>query len=124
MHCRLINLIKLNLIYKKKFIRLKLNKYELKLIKILIKVNVIKFIKKNEDKYDIFLSYFDEKPIFQNLINVSKPSKPIFISCKTLKYITNKYKIVIILSTNKGLLTNFEAIQNNIGGMVILKLWN
>jgi len=124
MKINIINLIKLNLIYKKRKFRIKLNKNEYNLIKMLIKINLIKFIKKNNNTYDIFLNYLNNRPLFNNIKNVYKSSKLIFISNKKLKYITNKYKVILVLNTNKGILTNYEAINLNVGGIIILKLWN
>jgi ribosomal protein S8 len=118
-----MNIIKINLLLKKKIVKLKLNKYQLKLIKSLIKINIIKFVKKKSNSnFIIYLNYLNEKPIFQNIINIYKPSKPILVSFKLLKNMTNKHKIILILNTNKGLLTNFEAIQLKIGGQLLLKL--
>jgi ribosomal protein S8 len=122
MKSNIINLIKLNLIYKKRKIRVKLNNYEYNLIKVLMKLNIIKFIKKNNTSYDIFLNYLDGRLMFNNIKNAYKPSKLVFISYKKLKYITNKYKVILILNTNKGVLTNFEAINMQVGGIIILKL--
>lgn len=124
MKTNIINLIKLNLIYKKRKFRIKLNKNEFNLIKMLVKINLIKFIRKNKNSYDIYLNYLNNRPLFSNIINTNKSSKLIFISNKKLKYITNKYKILLILNTNKGILTNFEAINLKVGGIIILKLWN
>jgi ribosomal protein S8 len=122
MKANIINLVKLNLIYKKRIVRTKLNKYEYNLLKALIKINLIKFIKKNEFSYDIFINYLGNRPLFNNIKNVYKSSQLIFISNKKLKYITNKHKIVLILNTSKGILTNYEAIEMGIGGVIILKL--
>jgi ribosomal protein S8 len=122
MKANVINLIKLNIIYKKRIVRTKLNKYEYNLIKTLIKINLIKFVKKNKFTYDIFINYLNSKPIFNNIKNTYKPSKLIFISKKKLKYITDKHKVILILNTNKGILTNFEAINMGVGGIIILKL--
>lgn len=122
MHIKIVNLIKLNLIYKKRKIRVKLNKYEFNLIKFLIKINLIKFVKKNNKNYDIFFNYINNKPIFRNIKNISKPSRSVFITNKKLKYISNKHKTLFLLNTNKGILTNLEAINMKIGGLIILKL--
>jgi ribosomal protein S8 len=122
MKFNIINLVKLNLIYKKRKIRIKLNKYEYNLVKFLIKINLIKFIKKNNKNYDIFFNYIYNKPIFRNIKNISKPSRPVFISNKKLKFISNKYKSIFLLNTNKGILTNLEAINMKVGGLIIFKL--
>jgi ribosomal protein S8 len=122
MHIKIINNIKLSQKYKKGVLRLKLNKHELNIIKILIKVNIIKFVKRDEDIFNIYLNYFNQKPIFQNITIISKPSKPVFISYKMLKHITLKYKFILIINTNKGVLTNFEALKNKLGGVLMIKL--
>jgi ribosomal protein S8 len=124
MHTNLINNIKLNLKYKKKMIRLNLNRYEISIINILIKINIIKFIKKNKNKFDIYLNYFNNKPIFQNITNISKSSKYVYVSYNIVKYITNKYKIIFIINTNKGVITNFEAVKCKTGGILIAQIWN
>ena len=119
---KIINTIKINLMYKKKLIKLKLNKYELNIIKALMKINLIKLVKKNNNHYFIYLNYFEDEPLFKNIVNLNKSSKPIFITYNMLKYITYKYNIIIILNTNKGVLTNFEALNYKLGGVLILKL--
>lgn len=121
MFFKLINKIKLALKYKKKIIRTKLNKKDMNLIKIFVKLNLIKIIKKCEhNNYNIILN---NNCLLKNIKNLYKPSSKYAISYKELKKITTKKKLLIILSTNKGLITNLESIKKKTSGILIMKLY-
>ncbi len=122
MFYKLINLIKINYSFKKKFFLLNLKKNELHFCKILIKYNYIKYIKiTNNKKIIIFLNYTNNKNIFY-IKNLYKPSLPKFIKIKELNKLNASKKYVYILSTNQGLITNIEALNKNIGGILLAKL--
>jgi len=121
MDFNLINLIKLNLIYKKKIIKYKFYKKNINIIKILINLNIIKYVKKNNTNIFIYLNNFYKKNYLNSFY---KPSNSIFLKIKIIKKITLKKKWIFLISTNKGILTNFEAIKKNIGGLLILKIRN
>lgn len=122
MFYKLINNIKISIIYKKKLIRLNLNKKELILIKILIKLNIIKFIKHyKNNKFDIIINQNNN---FKNIKNLFKPGQKISISKNELQKITSKNNLILILSTNKGILTNFEALKKKTSGFLIMKISN
>ena len=88
MFYRLINNIKIAIIYKKKLIRLNLNKTEINFLKILLKLNIIKFIKKNKNnRYDIIINHNNN---FKNIKNLFKPGQKISISLNELKKLTFK----------------------------------
>ena len=122
MFYRLINNIKIAIIYKKKLIRLNLNKTEINFLKILLKLNIIKFIKKNKNnRYDIIINHNNN---FKNIKNLFKPGQKISISLNELKNLSFKKNWILILSTNKGVLTNFEAIKKKTSGFLIMKISN
>jgi len=88
MFYKLINNIKIATIYKKKLIRLNLNKSEINLIKILLKLNIIKFIKLNKNnQYDIIINHNNN---FKNIKNLFKPGQKISISMDELKILSFK----------------------------------
>jgi hypothetical protein len=89
MNCELINLIKLNLIYKKKIIKYKHNKKNTNIIKILIILNIIKYIKKTDNNIYIYLNNFYKHNF---LINLYKPSRSIFLKNIIIKKLTLKKK--------------------------------
>jgi len=121
MDFKLINLIKLNLIYKKKILKYNFKKKNINIIKILISLNIIKYIKKNNKNIYIYLNNIIKYNYIKNLY---KPSKKIFLKNEINKKLTLKKKWIFLLSTNKGIITNFEAIKKNLGGIIILKIKN
>jgi len=118
---KLINLIKLNLIYKKKKFKYKTNKKNTNLIKLLILLNIVKYIKKNNKFTYFYVNNFYKTNFIKNLYT---PSKKIFLKNEIIKKLTIKKKWIFLVSTNKGLLTNFEAIKKNLGGVLLIKISN
>ena len=121
MDFNLINLIKLNLIYKKKILKYKYNKKNINIIKILIILNIIKCIKKNKTNIYIYLNNFYKNNYLNNFY---KPSRSIFLKTNIIKKLTLKKKWIFLLSTNKGIITNFEALKKKTGGILIIKINN
>jgi len=71
----------------------------------------------------IFLKYDEEKvPVISGLKRVSKPSCRIYKGCDDIPKVLNGYGINI-LSTSKGLMTDREARNLNVGGEIICSLW-
>lgn len=121
-----INIIKISINLNKKGFIIKNNSKNLNLIKAFLKINIIKFVKISDDKKKliVFLNYFNNKPIFYNIINMMKYSNKKFISLKCLKDLSLKHNWILILSTNKGILNSYEAIKLNTGGLVLAEIWN
>lgn len=87
------------------------------LLNIFIQNGLIKTYQiKINNKIDILLKYKHNQPVFYKIKKISKPSKRIYIKNKNLY--RNKSGI-FILSTSKGLLTDFQAKKLNIGGELI-----
>jgi ribosomal protein S8 len=126
MYYNIINLIKMGYLYKKKNLKIKIYKNQQQLLKILIQLNMIKFLKKidNYNNYMIYLTYVNNKPIFSNIKNLYKPSKIYYITLKNLIKFNKNNRSIILMSTNKGVMTNFEAINLKCGGILIAKLSN
>ncbi len=60
--------------------------------------------------------------VIQGLKRISKPGLRIYASCEDLPKVLNGLGIAII-STSKGLMTDKQARQNNIGGEVLAYVW-
>jgi ribosomal protein S8 len=120
MFFKIINKIKIGLKYNKKMIRTKINKNDFNLIKIFLKLNILKIVKKNN--YNIFDIFINNKYLLKNIKNLYKPSSKKFICYKELKKLTTKKKWLLILSTNKGLITNLDAIKKKTSGILLIKL--
>jgi len=120
---KIINLIKNNYNLKNDHVKInKLNKNDFKIIKIFLKLNIIKIVKNKNNNFVLYFKYLNKNTIFGNVKNFYKPSKPCFLNLKEIKKINKKKNNIFILSTNKGLITNFEAEQNNVGGILILTI--
>lgn len=124
MFYKCINGVKLSILYNKKGFIIEKNKNNIELLKNLIKINLIKFIKIENNKIIVYINYINNEPIFKNIVNLFKPGHKMVISLKNLKKISEKHNWILILSTNKGLLNNFEAINQKVGGVLISKIWN
>ncbi len=71
----------------------------------------------------IFLKYDEEgKPIISGLKRVSKPSCRIYRRCADIPKVLNGYGVNIV-STSKGMVTDREAKNLNVGGEIICTLW-
>lgn len=125
----IINLIKIN--YKLNNFKFKtiLNTKEHNIIKIFIKLNIVKFIKKNiftkkklNNEYYIYLNYLKNKPVFYNIQNMYRPSFPKYINLKQIKKLNKKNNKLFYISTNRGLLSNIECEKFKCGGLIIMLL--
>jgi len=122
---KLNNDIKTHIIYKKKIMITKLNKNELLLIKILLQLNIISFIKKINKYTNTYIIKINCNNIpFKNIKNLYRPSQKLSISLDQLKKLSFTTKNILILSTNKGFITNYQAIKYKTSGILVLKLFN
>lgn len=119
-----INLIKISIKHKKKGFIIINNKKNLTILKAFLKLNIIKFIKIDKEKLIVYINYFNEKPIFNNIINMFKPGNKKYLTLKNLKKINKKYNWIFLISSNKGIINSYEAIKLNTGGLLLAKLWN
>jgi small subunit ribosomal protein S8 len=80
----------------------------------------IQVYKKNFKVILIFLKYNDTdlKPVFNQMVRVSKPGLRIYSNKNKLPNISNNSGIAI-LSTSKGIITNKQAKKLNIGGEIL-----
>jgi small subunit ribosomal protein S8 len=67
---------------------------------------------------------YDEKrrPIINAIVRVSKPGRRVYVKHEAIQPVKRGLGIAI-LSTSKGLMTDKEAIKNNIGGELLCKIW-
>ncbi|MBF0301466.1 MAG: 30S ribosomal protein S8 [Desulfamplus sp.] len=71
----------------------------------------------------IYLKYAgNKKPTIYGLERVSKPSRRVYKKSKEIKPVLNGLGISI-LSTSKGLMTDKQARNENVGGEVLCNIW-
>lgn len=124
MFFKCINSLKIAILYNKKGFIIVNNRNNLKILKIFLKLKIIKFLKILDNKIYVYINYIKDKPIFCNIVNLFKPGHKYFISLKDIKKINYNHNWLIIISTNKGLMNNYEAEEKKLGGLAIAKIWN
>ena len=71
---------------------------------------------------EISLKYHYGEPVIKEIIRVSKPGMRVYSSVKNMPVYKNNMG-VSILSTSKGIMTNFSAKEANIGGEIICRIY-
>lgn len=107
---KLISNINSNILNNKSNFITKNNKKNLSLIKILIKLNIIKYIKLFKNKIFINLNNKKIKLIFYKNINIK------------LKHLKKYKNNILIINTSKGLKLSNWVLNNKIGGLILLKI--
>jgi len=90
------------------------------LLDIFYKENLISGYKislENPKMFEIILKYYKGNSLIKKIIPISKPSNRIYISTKDLWKLNTGLNLVI-LSTSKGILSDKESRQLNVGGEV------
>ena len=70
----------------------------------------------------IELKYFEGQPAIQHLARVSKPGRRVYSGAKELPRIRNGLGVVIV-STPRGVLSDAEARDQNVGGEVLAEVF-
>jgi small subunit ribosomal protein S8 len=68
------------------------------------------------------LRYVDGLPAVTGLKRVSKPGRRLYAKAQQIPAALNGYGVTIV-STSKGVLTDQEARQKNVGGEVLCQVW-
>ncbi|OPX27672.1 MAG: 30S ribosomal protein S8 [Campylobacteraceae bacterium 4484_166] len=77
----------------------------------------------NKKTIKIVLKYDEnEKSAINELKRVSKPGRRVYKSAKEVKNFKSGYGTIVI-STNKGIVPNDKAYENNTGGEVLCTVW-
>jgi small subunit ribosomal protein S8 len=70
----------------------------------------------------IELKYFEGRPAIQHVSRVSKPGRRVYAGSKELPRVRNGLGIMIV-STPKGVLSDAEARDQNVGGEVLAEVF-
>jgi small subunit ribosomal protein S8 len=110
----------------KRVVEMPASKLRREIAKILVKQNFVeKFIVVADGKQGlmkILLRYTDGVPAIQGLVRVSSPGRRAYAGAETMPKVKNGLGIAIV-STNKGVLTDFECRAQRVGGEVLCKVW-
>ncbi len=77
---------------------------------------------KSQPDIVVKLRYIGNIPAISGVKRISKPSRRFYVSAKKIPRVLNGHGIVIV-STNKGVITGKEAKKLNVGGELVCSVW-
>jgi small subunit ribosomal protein S8 len=103
------------------------SKIKLEMVRVLKEQGYIKDFKFLEDQTQgllrVYLKYVqEEQPTIFGITRVSKPSCRVYSKSKQIKPVLNGLGISIV-STSKGLMTDKQAREANLGGEILCNVW-
>ena len=86
-------------------------------------INGFSEIEKDNHKYlRVTLRYYSGRPVIKALDRVSKPSRRVYSKIKKVSAVFNGFGISI-LSTSKGIMSDTEARERNVGGEILCRVF-
>ena len=73
-------------------------------------------------EFEIELKYYDGEPVIREIERVSKPGRRVYASVKSIPRVKNGLG-VSILSTPKGVMSDSDARDQNVGGEVLCTIF-
>jgi small subunit ribosomal protein S8 len=73
-------------------------------------------------EFEIELKYYDGEPVIREIERVSKPGRRVYASVKAIPRVNNGLG-VSILSTPKGVMSDAEARDQNVGGEILCTIF-
>jgi small subunit ribosomal protein S8 len=73
-------------------------------------------------EFEIELKYFDGQPVIRDIERVSRPGRRVYASVKNIPRVMNGLGVSII-STPKGVMSDAEARDQNVGGEVLCRVF-
>ena len=108
-------------------INIPFSNFRLKILEVLKKEGyIIDFNTDNGKKKIKFLSvdlkYYEGQPVIKEIKRVSKPGRRVYSKATSIPKVLNGLGLAI-LSTSKGVMSDTDAIKNNLGGEIICKVF-
>ncbi len=86
-------------------------------------INGFKEVKeKDRSILKVDLRYYEGKPVIKVLDRISKPSCRVYSKLKKIDSVFNGFGIYV-LSTSKGVMSDAEARENNVGGEILCRVF-
>ena len=73
-------------------------------------------------EFEIELKYYDGEPVIRDIERVSRPGRRVYASVRTIPRVASGLG-VSILSTPKGVMSDAEARDQNVGGEVLCRVF-
>ena len=78
--------------------------------------------KKKIKSLSVDLKYYEGQPVIREIKRVSKPGRRVYSKATSIPKVLNGLGLAI-LSTSKGVMSDTDAIKNNLGGEIICKVF-
>jgi small subunit ribosomal protein S8 len=86
-------------------------------------INGVAEIEKEGYKFlRVTIRYYEGRPVIKNLDRVSKSSRRVYSKIRKISPVFNGFGIYI-LSTSKGIMSDSEARESNVGGEILCKVF-
>ena len=82
-------------------------------------------VEKNENNHKslkVDLKYYEGQPVIREIKRMSKPGRRVYSRATSIPRVHNGLGVAI-LSTSKGVMSDSEAIKNNLGGEIICRVF-
>ncbi len=108
-------------------INIPFSNFRLKILEVLKKEGyIIDFNINNGKEKKKFLSvdlkYYEGQPVIKEIKRISKPGRRVYSKATSIPKVLNGLGLAI-LSTSKGVMSDAEAVKNNLGGEIICKVF-
>jgi small subunit ribosomal protein S8 len=92
------------------------------ILRIFHKEGYIKNFKRIGDKIRVYLKYLNKEKVITGIKRISKPGLRIYRGVKKIPKVLDGYGVAVV-STSKGVMSDKEAREQNVGGEVICYIW-
>lgn len=75
-----------------------------------------------KSEFEIELKYYNGEPVIRSITRISKPGRRVYSSVKSIPTVANGLG-VSILSTPRGVMSDHDARENNVGGEVLCSIF-
>ena len=75
-----------------------------------------------KSEIEIELKYYEGTPVIREIARVSKPGRRVYVSARSIPQVANGLGISI-LSTPKGVMSDHEAREQNVGGEILCQIF-
>ena len=87
-----------------------------------IKDYFIEKTENNKTSLKVSLKYYEGDPVIKEIKRISKPGRRVYSKATSIPRIRNGLGVAI-LSTSKGVMSDSDAIKNNLGGEIICRIF-
>ena len=108
-------------------IEIPFSNFRLKILEVLKKEGYIINFNISDDKNKIKsilvdLKYYEGQPVIKEIKRISKPGRRVYSRADSIPRVLNGLGLAI-LSTSKGVMSDTEAVKNNLGGEIICRIF-